>query len=389
MSRDDLSVTANKNLAILYYPSRTVQALLRLFYRNKKRIALILFFGVVLVIVFLTYLAKSIPVYPTSSQYKDGRFHNPRPRSALNFWNNPKLMWTFFFDKPADTIPAKPVPVRHLTRAELLAAPDNSVFRLGHSSLLFKMHNKFWITDPVFSDRVSPFQFFGPARFHAPPITLEELPPLEAVILSHNHYDHLDHSAVIKLAEKTQHFIAPLGVGDILISWGIPADKVRQLDWWNSTEIDSIRFVSTPAQHFSGRGLIDADKTLWTSWAILGADFRLFFSGDSGYFDGFKTIGANYGPFDMAFLEAGAYDPHWAYVHMMPEETLQAFQDLRGKWLFPIHNGTFDLSLHAWSDPFERITKLANSHQVSLSTPIMGERIGFLKPHEGSKWWRN
>lgn len=357
--------------------------------RRMKRWLVIVLSGVALVTACSSYVIKDAPTFPASAQFKDGRFQNPVPRPPIHFWDDPKLVWTFFFDKPAGTVPDKAVPVRELTRAELLAAPDNSVFRLGHSTLLLKIHNKFWLTDPVFYDRASPVQWFGPTRFHAPPISIEELPPIEAVILSHNHYDHLDNSAVLELAEKTKHFIAPLGVGDLLISWGIDATKVRQLDWWESTEIDSIRFVSTPAQHFSGRGVTDEDKTLWTSWVILEAGFRLFFSGDSGYFDGFKAIGASYGPFDMAFLETGAYDARWAYVHMRPEETLQAFLDLRGKSLFPIHNGTFDLAMHRWDDPFERIMQLAEAHQISLSTPLMGERVGFLAPRTGSAWWRN
>ncbi len=334
-----------------------------------------------------SYLIKDEPTYPASSQFANGRFQNPVPRPSIHFWDDPKLVWTFFFDKPAGTVPESAVPVHPLTRAELLAAPDNSVYRLGHSTLLFKMHNKFWLTDPVFYDRASPVQWFGPKRFHAPPLSIDELPPIEAVIISHNHYDHLDESAVRKLAEKTRHFIAPLGVGDLLVSWGIDASKVRQLDWWQSTEIDSIRFVSTPAQHFSGRGLRDEDKTLWTSWVIVEAGFRLFFSGDTGYFDGFKAIDARFGPFDIAFLETGAYDARWAYVHMKPEETLQASIDLRAQSLFPIHNGTFDLALHRWDDPLERITQLARTHEVPLITPRMGERAGIRDQHAGSAWW--
>ena len=333
------------------------------------------------------YLVKETPAYPQSAQFSDGRFQNPVTRPPTNFWNDPKLVWTFFFDKPAYTVPDRPVPVHQLTRTELLAAPDNSVFRLGHSTLLLKMHDKFWITDPVFSERVSPVQWFGPKRFHAPPIALDDLPPIEAVIVSHNHYDHLDHDAVLKLAEKAKHFIAPLGVGDLLVDWGIPADKVRQLDWWESTEIDSIRFVATPAQHFSGRGLGDEERTLWSSWVILDANFRLFFGADSGYFSGFKTIGERYGPFDLAFVEAGAYDSRWAYVHLQPEETLQAFIDLRGKWLLPIHNGTFDLALHAWQQPFERITALAAAKNVPVATPMMGEALDMQAPQAGTRWW--
>ncbi|MFT4174941.1 MAG: MBL fold metallo-hydrolase [Rhodocyclaceae bacterium] len=326
-----------------------------------------------------------------ASQTHEGRYRNAavRPMLPMSLWQKARLWWTFLFDKPPGTVPDRSVPVHALSQADLLAAPDDSVFRLGHSTLLLKMHGKFWLTDPVFSQRASPFQWLGPARFHAPPIGIDALPPIEAVILSHDHYDHLDEAAVKALAAKTRHFIAPLGVGKRLVDWGIPARQVRELDWWQSVDIDGIQFVATPAQHFSGRWLNDGNSTLWASWVIIDPRFRLFFSGDSGYFDGFKAIGDRYGPFDMAFVETGAYDPRWTYVHMLPTQTLQAFQDLGGKWLLPIHNGTFDLAMHGWSDPFEQITQLAATHHVPISTPVMGERVGYLAPHAGSAWWRD
>ena len=339
----------------------------------------------------VTTLAKRLaaPPYPAASQYVDGRYRNPKPRPRMGFWKHLKLYWTFFFDKPAHTVPDRPIPVRELSRAALEDAPDASVFRLGHSTLLLKLHGKYWLTDPVFCERASPVQWFGPARFHAPPISIAELPPIEAVILSHNHYDHLDRRAVLELAHKTRVFLAPLGVGDQLHAWGIAAGQVRQLDWWHSVEIDGIRFVATPAQHFSGRGVHDGDATLWASWVILHERFRLFFSGDSGYFDGFKAIGDSYGPFDMTFMETGAYDPRWTYVHMLPEQTLQAHRDLRGKWLLPIHNGTFDLAMHHWSDPFEQISQLAARQQIAVCTPHMGERVALGDPQLGHPWWRD
>lgn len=345
-------------------------------------------FGVVLVLALYAYLSTPVPAYPGSPQYRNGQFHNFSSKTSPGFWNNPRLIWTFLFDKPAGTVPDKPLPVTRLGRADLLAAPDNSVFRLGHSTLLFKLRGKFWLTDPMFAERASPFPWFGPKRFHPVPILPEDLPPLEAVILSHDHYDHLDRAAIEKLAGKTRYFVAPLGVGDLLVSWGVPAQKVRQLDWWESTEIELVRLVATPAQHFSGRSFWGKNKTLWTSWTILTPDVRLFFSGDSGYFDGFKAIGEAYGPFDMAFMETGAYNSHWPSIHMRPEETLQAFLDLRGKWLFPIHNGSFDLSLHTWTDPFEQISRLAHERGVALTTPPMGERVDLLSPQAGRAWWR-
>jgi L-ascorbate metabolism protein UlaG (beta-lactamase superfamily) len=329
---------------------------------------------------------------PSSPPRRDGKFSNPVRMQKKTFLQTLKLAWTVFFYKPANTVPARPIPVRSLTRAALLAAPDNSVYRLGHSTLLFKLAGQFWLTDPVFSERASPFQWAGPKRFHQPPISIEELPPIKGVILSHNHYDHLDHAAVLALSAKTEHFLAPLGVGDLLVDWGVPAAKVQQLGWWQTATIAGLRLVATPSQHFSGRGLRDQNTTLWASWVIdaTGAGGpTLFFSGDSGYFDGFKKIGDKFGPFDMTFLETGAYDKEWPDVHMQPEETMQAHIDLRGEVLLPVHNGTFDLAMHVWHEPFDRIVALAEKRGVTIVTPEMGEAVEVFQPERGQtgKWW--
>jgi L-ascorbate metabolism protein UlaG (beta-lactamase superfamily) len=191
----------------------------------------------------------------------------------------------------------------------------------------------------------------------------------------------------MKLAGKTEHFITPLGVGDRLIDWGIGAAKVQQLDWWESTTVRGVKLVATPAQHFSGRGLNDRNKTLWASWVIEHQDLRVFFSGDTGYFDGFKAIGEKYGPFDLTMIETGAYDQQWPDVHMQPEQTMQAHLDLRGRALMPVHNGTFDLGLHAWHEPFDRILALAQHNGVLLATPQMGEMVSMKQPTAGKAWW--
>lgn len=298
------------------------------------------------------------------------------------------ILWDFMFHKPVDTVPAEAVPINPLRRADLLTAPDGTLYRLGHSTVLLKLHGAFWLTDPVFSERASPFSLLGPKRFHAPPIGADELPPIKAVILSHDHYDHLDRATIAALAEKVEHFVTPLGVGDRLLDWGIAADKVRQLDWWQETQIDGVRLIATPAQHFSGRTLFDGNSTLWCSWVIAANDVRIFFSGDSGYFDGFARIGERYGPFDLTLMETGAYDKNWPYIHMQPEETLRAHLDLRGRRLLPIHNGTFDLAMHVWHEPLERIVALAAERQVAISTPMIGAAVSIRDAASGSYWWR-
>jgi L-ascorbate metabolism protein UlaG (beta-lactamase superfamily) len=323
-----------------------------------------------------------------SPQHDGQRFRNVKPRPAEGLGKTLRIVWNVLLNKPGGTVPMGTLPVEALTREQLDAAPDRSLYRLGHSTVLLKLRGQFWLTDPVFAERASPFRRFGPKRFHAPPIALADLPPLRGVVLSHDHYDHLDRDTVLALAETTGVFLTPLGVGDRLIEWGIDPAKVRQLDWWQSAEVDGLAFTATPAQHFSGRSLMDGNSTLWASWVIVDDKLRVFFSGDTGYFDGFKTIGERLGPFDVTLIETGAYDAQWPYVHMQPEETVQAHVDLRGRWLVPIHNGTFDLAMHRWQEPFERVTGLTVSRGIALSTPRMGERLDLVTPHRGDRWWR-
>lgn len=326
--------------------------------------------------------------FAASPQHDGARFRNVKPRPVESVGKGLRLAWNVLFNKPRGTAPAGALPVDGLTREHLDAAPDRSLYRLGHSTLLLKLRGQFWLTDPVFAERASPFRRLGPKRFHAPPIALDALPPLRGVILSHDHYDHLDRDTVRALAATTGVFLTPLGVGDRLIEWGVDAAQVRQFDWWEGTEIDGVAFTATPAQHFSGRSVFDGNSTLWASWVIADDDLRVFFSGDTGYFDGFRTIGERLGPFDVTMLETGAYDEQWPYVHMQPEETVQAHVDLRGRWLMPVHNGTFDLAMHRWQEPFERVTELAAAREIPLATPRMGERLDLAAPHRGESWWR-
>ncbi|WP_455926287.1 MBL fold metallo-hydrolase [Pseudomonas putida] len=333
---------------------------------------------------------KSANVEQMPSRRLDGQFRNQAVLPKDGFLKKLRIGFKYLLlRKPPGTRPHREIPVQDLDREQLLVSPDGSLWRLGHSTLLLKLRGRFFITDPVFSDRASPVQWAGPKRFHPPPLGIAQLPPITAVILSHDHYDHLDEDAIRQLADKTECFLTTLGVGDRLIEWGIPAAKVRQLDWWQETEVAGTRFAATPTQHFSGRSLFDSNSTLWASWVIMEPDLRIFFSGDSGYFDGFKQIGERYGPFDLTLMETGAYNVNWPSVHMQPEESLQAHLDVRGRVLLPIHNGTFDLSSHDWEEPFQRIVALAQAKGVPVSTPQMGERVDVRGPQRGTAWWEN
>lgn len=334
-----------------------------------------------------TLLKSTSSAQTRSSLSLDSDLKNPLMVTKGGRLEQVRIMWDFFFNKPADTVPSGGIPVQTLTRQQLLAAPNNTVYRLGHSTVLMRLHDAFWLTDPMFSDRSSPIPFAGPKRFHAPPISIDELPPIKGVIISHDHYDHLDHDSIMRLAGKTEYFLTPLGVGDILIGWGVPAAKVRQLDWWQDMEIGGVRLVATPARHFSGRGLFNKNQTQWASWVILAPAQRMFFSGDSGYFDGFKQIGEKYGPFDLTLLETGAYNANWPNVHMHPKESIQAHIDLGGRHLLPIHNGTFDLSMHSWHEPFDMIVALGNAHGIPVITPVMGEPVSMHDTMGDRHWW--
>ncbi len=327
-----------------------------------------------------------------SSQYSNGRFKNDKPVNQKTGKERAELFWRFFTETKKNAQPIADLPVHTITRADLDALSNNQthVIKLGHSSVLVKTQGRYLLLDPVFAERASPFSFMGPKRFHDTPIDINELPHIDYVLISHNHYDHLDKEAVKALAAKTGAFLVPLGVEGDLQKWGIDAKQIESFDWWQSRRdlgLD-LSFTFAPTQHFSGRGLGDANATLWGSWAINSDNEKLYFSGDSGYFDGFKAIGERLGPFDLTFIETGAYDKDWADIHMTPEQSVQAHLDVRGKHMMPIHNGTFDLAFHAWYEPLERVTVAANKEQVNLLTPEVGVVVTLGVTHNNEYWWK-
>lgn len=322
----------------------------------------------------------------TSPQYRGGKFVDTIPRIEPDIVAA-SLRW---FKGVENSQPSAPLPVLFRQAAEF-GAISSSGLRItwfGHSSLLVEIEGKRLLLDPVWSERCSPTRFMGPKRFHPVPIPLGALPKVDAVIISHDHYDHLDYATVLELAEQNPTFVVPLGVGAHLEYWGIDKQRIVELDWWEETAIGTLRLVATPARHFSGRGL-GADKTLWSGWAMIGAERRVYYSGDTAMFEGFEQIGQRLGPFDATLIESGAYDAMWADVHLGPEQAVAAHRAVRGNVLLPVHWGTFDLALHTWVEPIERVLAAAQRANVTVVTPKPGQSIDPFAPPRAEHWWPN
>lgn len=288
-------------------------------------------------------------------------------------------------------VPKLPLPVGANTAAALVAAPASGlrITWMGHASALVEIDGARVLTDPVWSKRVSPSSHVGPARFHPVPLALEALPKLDAVVISHDHYDHLDHQTIVALARTGVPFVVPLGVGAHLERWRVPDRQIVELDWWERWQSPSgITFTATPARHFSGRSLRDRNRTLWASFAIRGPRHRVFFGGDTGMFDGFAEIGEREGPFDASLMPIGAYNPAWQAVHLNPEEALKAHAMVRGGVFVPIHWGTFNLSFHDWWEPAERLLAGARRAGVSVVVPMAGQPVEPHAPPTVEPWWR-
>ncbi|MGW3356385.1 MBL fold metallo-hydrolase [Streptomyces bungoensis] len=332
-----------------------------------------------------------------SPHFEDGVFQNPggtartRPSgSALDFAK-------VFFDK--DTRPLRTphgtVPVHATTFADLARPPATGlrVTWLGHSSVLAEIDGHRVLFDPVWGERCSPFPFAGPKRLHPVPLPLAALGPVDVVVISHDHYDHLDMPTIKALAGTDTLFAVPLGVGAHLEHWGVSADRLRELDWHESTEVGGLTLTATPARHFCGRGLRNTQHTLWASWAVAGEEHRIYHSGDTGYFEGFRDIAAAHGPFDVTMIQVGAYSEFWPDIHMTPEEGLRAHLDLQGGAphgvLLPIHWGTFNLAPHAWAEPGEWMTAAAGAAGQAVAVPVPGQSFEPAGDLPTRPWWRD
>jgi L-ascorbate metabolism protein UlaG (beta-lactamase superfamily) len=322
--------------------------------------------------------------------FSEGTFVNQIPTSmATNFREMLPVLKEFLKGNP-NRQPKQPISIEPLNLSDESKELQTKITWFGHSAFLLQTNGKNILIDPMFGRAPSPVPIFGNKRYSKKlPFKIEELPQIDLVILSHDHYDHLDYVSIKKLMNKVSQFIVPLGVGGHLERWGVPNMKIKECDWWDEAEFAGLSLVCTPSRHFSGRSLTDRNSTLWSSWVIKGEDFNLFFSADSGYGPHFKEIGEKYGPFDVTLMECGQYHEKWSAIHMLPEETVQAHLDVRGKLMIPIHWGAFTLSLHDWTEPVERALKAASEQGVAVSTPRIGETVSFnASEYPRSTWWR-
>lgn len=327
-----------------------------------------------------------------SPNYRDGAFRNPEA-TALGVKGGTMRMLRQWLGGHEQRTPPGPLPILRLTRASFDRPPASGLRAswLGHSTVLVEIDGARILFDPVWARRASPSSLIGPRRFHEPPLPIDELPPLDAVIASHDHYDHLDRGVVRALAASPAHattrWIVPLGVGAHLERWGIPAARITELDWNDSTTLGALTVTATPARHFSGRGF-DRNHTLWASFAVTGPAHRVFHSGDTGPFAGFLNIGQRHGPFDLTLIKIGAYGETWPDIHVTPEQAVQAHADLRGRALLPIHWGTFNLAFHAWDEPAERVVRAAAVAGTRLIMPKPGESVEPDSAPAVDPWWR-
>jgi L-ascorbate metabolism protein UlaG (beta-lactamase superfamily) len=257
---------------------------------------------------------------------------------------------------------------------------------LGHSSTLLDIDGVRLLTDPVLSKRVAPSQWVGPARFHKAPLTAEELPELDAVLLSHDHYDHLDHGTLQVLAKAQCRIITPLGVGAHLELWGVEPERITELDWWESTQIGAVEVTLTPSRHFSGRGPTDRNRTLWGSYAIVGPTHKVWFSGDTGPFEAATLIRDRFGGFDLTMIECGAHHPAWGTIHLGPLEAEKLHRMVGGGILMPVHWGTFSLAPHRWDAPIVELLQHAARGGTRLVAPVAGQTLDPRQPFVHDFW---
>lgn len=288
--------------------------------------------------------------------------------------------------------PSSPVAAVRTDPNLLEAAPASGlrVTWFGHSSFLLEIEGTRLLVDPFWGERAGPFAWLGPKRWYVAPIELERLPPLDAVFISHDHYDHLDYSTILRLRERKARFVVPLGVGSHLSYWGIPEAQITELDWWQSTRVGDVEVTATPARHTSGRLFgIGQPRTLWCGFAWVGKSRRVYYTGDTGLFSAIGQIGERLGPFDLTLIESGAYGRSWPDWHLGPEQAVLAHRLVRGQVMLPVHWGLLNLAYHAWTEPVERVLAAAKRLNVTVALPKPGHSLEITPDLQLERWWPN
>ncbi len=320
-----------------------------------------------------------------SPQWNGSRFANVLP--TIKSGMSAGSIWNYVTGGSDYRTPDAPLPVQPRTAADFAQQPDDlRITWLGHSTFLLELDGTRLLVDPVWGDHASPSPLLGVGRFYAPPLALDDLPPVDAVVISHDHYDHLDAPTIQALADRIPRFVVPLGVGSHLEAWGVAPDRISELDWWDTLDVGDITLTSTPARHFSGRALVDRDATLWSGWAFVGSERRVFYSGDTALSPVFHEIGERLGPFDVTLIECGAYADAWADLHLGPEQAVAVHRMVKGEVLIPVHWGLFDLALHGWTEPIERIRAATDAAGIRAAFPHPGQSIT-LADVPSDAWW--
>jgi len=322
-----------------------------------------------------------------SPQWKEGRFRNPEPMENDYLGALLAIVHASRFASPKAPVATEPVDAKSF---QIQPATGLRVTWFGHSTFLLEIEGHVVLIDPLWSPRVSPMSWSGPTRWYGPLIALADLPLPDAVVISHDHYDHLDYPTIHAMRDWNTTFVVPLGVGSHLEYWGVPAEHIVELDWWERTKVHGLEIVATPARHISGRtfGIGDAG-TLWSGFAFLGEKLRAYCSGDTGLFPGIKEIGEKLGPFDLTMIEAGAYGRWWSDWHLGPEQAVLAHQLVRGRVLLPAHWGLVTLAYHTWTEPIDRVLAAAAKAKVTVAAPKPGQSIEPLALPPLVRWWPN
>ena len=322
----------------------------------------------------------------SAPNYKKGEFtnisHTPAMAEDASFFKTMRE----FLNKPKNVKPLKPIPIVK-TDLKKLNSESPVVVWFGHSSYLIKLNKTTVLVDPVFSGNAAPVSCMVRAFKGSDGYKAEDMPQVDVLLLTHDHYDHLDYKTILKLKSKVKKVVCSLGVGSHLEHWGYDKKIIHELNWWEDYQYLDLRFTATPGRHFSGRG-IKRGQTLWASYVLKTAQHQLFLGGDSGYDSHFKEIGEKFGPFDLVLLEAGQYNKSWPHIHMMPEQTVQAAIDLNAKVLLPVHWGKFTLAMHAWDDSIKRVINKAAELNVSIATPKIGEPYHLDEKPVFESWWK-